>query len=120
VLGEAHAGAGQVRSLNRLEFNILCLFISGYYFNGMAHAEKKREVSEMNQFDRAMIKAEEESMPQLRVVAKTNGAAKKSVLPPPLRFPARPQTRQNRPELAVLGWEPRDLRLMDRKRSGPS
>jgi hypothetical protein len=67
-------------------------------------------VIEMNQFERAVTKAEEDMEPQLHVVARLNEAAK-PVLPAPLRLPSRRKPRQGRPELAVLGWERRNARL---------
>jgi hypothetical protein len=69
----------------------------------------------MNQFDRALIKAEEEFAPELHVVAAPKGAAKKGVLPAPLRLPSRLKARRPRPELTVLGWEPREQRLRGQK-----
>jgi hypothetical protein len=70
----------------------------------------------MNQFERALSKAEEEkaeddTVPELHIVARANGAAKKESLPAPLRFPSPRPSRLARPEMAVLGWEPRERRL---------
>jgi hypothetical protein len=65
----------------------------------------------MNQFERAAAKAEEDMEPEFHVVAKSNEAATKADLPAPLRLPSRRKPRHSRPELAVLGWKPRNARL---------
>ena len=69
----------------------------------------------MNQFDRALGRAEEDAVPRLHVVAAPNGAAKEGVLPTPLSLPSRVKARQARPELAVLAWEHRKQRLTAKK-----
>ena len=68
-------------------------------------------VIDMNQFERAVAKAEEDMEPQLHVVARSNEAPAKPVLPTPLRLPSRRKPRHGRPELAVLGWQARNARL---------
>ena len=65
----------------------------------------------MNQFDRALSKAEEETAPQLHVVVEPNGAAKKGGVPVPLRVLSAVKARGKRPELVVLSWEHRERRL---------
>jgi hypothetical protein len=65
----------------------------------------------MNQFERAAAKAEEDMEPDFHVLAKTNEASTKTDLPVPLRLPSRRRARSTRPELAVLGWGPRNARL---------
>jgi hypothetical protein len=59
--------------------------------------------------------AKEEDTPELHVVVAANGAVKKTSLSAPLVLPSRTYTRPPRPEMAVLGWNNRAIRLAAKK-----
>jgi hypothetical protein len=65
----------------------------------------------MNQLERAMIEAEQEAAPRLRVVGPPNGACNRENPSAPLALPTRMRSSKPRPELAVLGFEARSRRL---------
>jgi hypothetical protein len=69
----------------------------------------------MNNVKRAEAEVQEENIPQLRVVASKNGAAKAKKPSAPLVFPSSLHKRPPRPELAVLGWANRAVRLAGAK-----
>jgi hypothetical protein len=65
----------------------------------------------MNNVKRAEAEAQEEEGPQLQVVAPKNGAMKANKSSVPLVLPSSLHQRPPRPELAILGWNNRALRL---------
>ena len=69
----------------------------------------------MNNVKRAMVNMKEQGMHQLHVVASKNGAFKADVLSAPLELPSRFRARTHRPELAVLEWRNRAVRLAGRR-----
>jgi hypothetical protein len=68
----------------------------------------------MNNVERELVELKEEG-PQLHVVAASNRAGKRISLSAPLLLPASIHARRPRPELAILGWNHRALRLAGRK-----
>jgi hypothetical protein len=73
------------------------------------------EMSSMNQFDRAVMKAEEDDGPQLRVMGPPKGAMKDERFTVALRVVSPAKSRLTRPELAALAWDDRAQRLAARK-----
>ena len=67
----------------------------------------------MNNVERELVELKEEG-PQLHVVAASNGAGKRISLSAPLVLPSRIRDTRPRPELAILGWNHRALRLAGR------
>ena len=85
---------------------------------GVAHILRSycyAEARQMNQFDRALTKAVEETVPQLHVVPAPYGAPKKEVPSAPLRILVHVKARKLRPELSVLDWSHREQRLTAKK-----
>jgi hypothetical protein len=68
----------------------------------------------MNNVNRAMDEVKDEG-PELKIVAATHGAIKKTNLSAPILLAARIHARRPRAELAVLGWRNRAIRLAGRK-----
>lgn len=68
----------------------------------------------MTNAKKLVLEMNEEDVPELHVVA-INGAAKKARLSAPLVVSSRSFARPPRPELAVLGWGNRAIRLAGRK-----
>ena len=68
----------------------------------------------MNNVKRALVEVNEEG-PQLHVVAAVNGAGKRISLSAPLVLLSSLRARRPRPELAILGWSNRAIRLAGRK-----
>jgi hypothetical protein len=65
----------------------------------------------MTNANRKVREAKEDDTPELKVLGLINGADKKTKLSAPLVVPSRSYTRPPRPELAVLGWDSRAIRL---------
>jgi hypothetical protein len=57
----------------------------------------------------------EDDTPELKVLGAVNSANRKTSLSAPLVVPSRSFTRPPRPELAVLGWSNRAIRLAIKK-----
>jgi hypothetical protein len=64
---------------------------------------------------RELPELKDEDTPELQVVVAANGPIKQTCLSAPLVLPSRTYTRPPRPELAVLGWSNRAIRLAARK-----
>ena len=70
------------------------------------------EVEEvMTNANRKARDVREDDTPELKVLGAVNGANKRIKLSAPLIVPSRSYTRPPRPELAVLGWDSRAIRL---------
>jgi hypothetical protein len=69
----------------------------------------------MININREMPEVKEGDMPELHVLRSVNGPNKKASLSAPLVLPSRNYTRPPRPELAVLGWSTRAIRLTAKK-----
>jgi hypothetical protein len=65
----------------------------------------------MTNANRKVREAKEDDTPELKVLGLINGADKKTKLSAPLVVRSRSYTRPPRPELAVLGWDSRAIRL---------
>jgi|HubBroStandDraft_2_1064218.scaffolds.fasta_scaffold1075058_1 hypothetical protein len=65
----------------------------------------------MTNANRKVREVKEDDTPELKVLGAINGANRKTSLSAPLIVPSRNYTRPPRPELAVLGWESRAIRL---------
>jgi hypothetical protein len=68
----------------------------------------------MNHVKREFVEAKDEG-PQLHIVTASDGAGKRISLSAPLVLPSRIHARRPRPELAILGWSHRAIRLAYRK-----
>jgi hypothetical protein len=68
----------------------------------------------MTNVKREVPEVREDKTPELHIVGAANGASKKSRLSVPLVLPSRTYTRPPRPEVAVLGWSIRAIRLAGR------
>jgi hypothetical protein len=65
----------------------------------------------MTNVKKIAVEVKEEDAPELHVVVAVNDASKKAALSAPLVVASRCFRRPPRPELAVLGWSSRAMRL---------
>jgi hypothetical protein len=69
----------------------------------------------MTNANRKVREMKEDDTPELKVLGAVNSANRKTSLSAPLVVPSRSFTRPPRPELAVLGWSNRAIRLAIKK-----
>jgi len=69
----------------------------------------------MTNVKREVLELKEENTPELRVVGAMKASRKKTGLSAPLVLPSRIHSRPPRPELAVLGWSTRAIRLAGKR-----